>query len=120
MLQDILRKTWAYQEIMQEGREEGLQKGLTEGLQKGLTEGRQEGREEERQQRLKDQRQMLITFMQMHFPNITALAQKQANTIKDPEELQSLVLKLFAVQTEEQATQILLAVTQGKKAEISS
>jgi predicted transposase YdaD len=42
---DILRDTWAYQEIMEEGREEGreegLQRGLEQGLQKGLKEGLQ-------------------------------------------------------------------------------
>src|SRR5947208_14609281 len=103
MLQDILQNTWAYKEIMQEGLEKGLQKG------------REEGREEERQQRLKDQRQTLITIVQAHFPNIKDFAQKQANTVKDPELLQSLVLKLFAAQTEEQATQILLTVKPGQK-----
>ena len=103
MLQDILRDTWAYKEIMQEGLEKGLQKG------------REEGREEERQQRLKDQRQTLITIVQAHFPNIKDFAQKQANTVKDPELLQSLILKLFAAHTEEEATQILRAVNPRQK-----
>lgn len=91
MLRDVLRDTWAYQEIMQEGREE------------------------ERQQRLKDQRQILMTIIQTHFPNITNLAQKRVDAIKDPETLQSLVLKMFAVQTEEQAKQALLEVGKNKK-----
>ena len=91
MLQDILRDTWAYQEIMQEGR--------------------QEGREEERQQRLKDQRQMLMTIVQVHFPNIVHLAQERANAIKDPEVLQRLILKVITVQGEEEAQQILLSAS---------
>ncbi len=103
MLQDILRDTWAYKEIMQEGREEGLQKGLEEG--------RQEGREEGRQQRLKDQRQMLMTLVQVHFSNIAQLAQERADAIKDPEVLQSLILKMVAAQNEEEAKQILLSVS---------
>ena len=97
MLLDILRDTWAYQEIMQEG------------LQKGLEEGRQEGREEERQQRLKDQRQMLMSLVQMHFSNIAQLAKERADAIKDPEVLQSLILKVVAAQDEEEAKQILLS-----------
>ena len=91
MLRDVLRDTWAYQEIMQEGREE------------------------ERQQRLKDQRQILMTIIQTHFPNITDLAQKRADAIKDPETLQSLVLKMSAAQTEDQAKQALLEVAKIKK-----
>jgi len=109
MLQDILRDTWAYQEIMQEGREEGLQKGLEEGRQ----EGRQEGREEGRQQRLKDQRQMLMTLVHVHFSNIAHLAKERADAIKDPEVLQSLILKVVAAQDEEEAKQILLSSSQA-------
>ena len=105
MLQDILRDTWAYQEIMQEGREEGLQKGLEEG--------REKGREEERQQRLKDQRQMLMTIVEVHFSNIAQLAQERADAIKDPEVLQGLILKVVAAQNEEEAKQILLSVSRA-------
>ena len=97
MLPDVLRDTWAYQEIMQEGREEGLQ----------------EGREEERQQRLKDQRQMLMTIVEVHFSNIAQLAQERADAIKDPEALQGLILKVVAAQNEEEAKQILLSVSRA-------
>ena len=88
MLRDVLRDSWAYQEILQEGVEN------------------------ERQQELLRQRQALITFMQLHFPNVVHLAQKQADTVKDPETLQNLVLKLFAAQTGEQAAEVLLSVDQ--------
>ena len=103
MLQNVLRDAWAYQEILQEGREEGLQQGRQEGLQQAL------------QQRLEDQRQVLITFIQKHFPNLTSLAKKRAKAITDPEMLQSVVLKLLAAQTEEEAKQLLRAVAQEKK-----
>lgn len=96
MLHDILRDTWAYQEILKEGYEEGLGKGLEKGLEKG------------REQRLKDQRQMLVTFVQMHFPNSVELAKQRAETVKDPEVLQRLLLQMVATQTEQQAQQILL------------
>ena len=105
MLRDVLRDSWAYQEIMQEGREEGLQKGLEEG--------REEGREEERQQRLKDQRQMLVTLVEVHFPNIARLARERADAIKDPEVLQHVILKVVAAQKEEEAKQVLLTARQA-------
>jgi hypothetical protein len=91
MLRDVLRDTWAYQEIMQEGREE------------------------ERRQRLKDQRQAIMTMIQLRFPNTTRLAKQQADAIEEPEILQNLLLELLAIQTEEQAEQILLMVSQKKK-----
>ena len=83
-MRDVLRDAWAYQEIMEEGREE------------------------ERQQRLKDQRQMLMTFVQAHFPKLAHLAKEQADAINNPEALQNLSLRLLAAQTEEQARQVLL------------
>jgi hypothetical protein len=48
----------------------------------------------------------------MHFPNITSLAQKQAEAIKDPEVLQGLIFKVLAAEAEEEATLSLLAVSQ--------
>ncbi len=87
-MQDFLQESWLYQEIMQKGRDE------------------------ERQQRLKDQRQLLLTIIHMHFPNITNLAQKQAEAIKDPEVLQGLIFKVLAAEAEEEATLSLLAVSQ--------
>ena len=107
MHRDVLRDSWAYQEILQEGLQKGLEKGREEGLEKGL--------EKERQQRLKDQRQMLMTIVETHFPNVAQLAKKQAHAIKDPQVLQNLVLKVFAAQTEEQAMQMLFDVSLKKK-----
>jgi predicted transposase YdaD len=95
-MQDFLQDSWLYQEIMQEGFDKGIEKG----------------REEERQQRLKDQRLLLMTIIHMHFPNITNLAQKQADAIKEPGVLQGLIFKVLAAETEEEATQSLLAVSQ--------
>jgi predicted transposase YdaD len=81
MLQDVLRDTWAYQEILQEGREEGLN----------------------------SQRQMLVALVEAHFPNIVQLAQERAEAIKDPKGLQRLFLKLVAAQKEEEAIKVLLS-----------
>lgn len=91
MARDILRDTWAYQEIMHEGLEE------------------------ERKQRLKDQRQMLMALAQAHFPRLLSLAEKQAEAIEEPDVLQRLLLKLLAIQAEEEAQEALLSVEPGKK-----
>lgn len=91
MLRDALRHTWAYQEIMDEGREE------------------------ERQQELQRQRQTLMTFIQTYFPNITQLANQQAHAVNDPALLQSIILKVVTTQTEEQVVQTLFSVNQENK-----
>ena len=103
MFQDILRETWVYQEIGQEFFEEGLEKGLEQGLEKGF----EKGREEERKQRIQEQRQMLMSLVQIHFPDIIDLARQQAERINDPEVLRTLNLKLIAAQRLDEAKQIL-------------
>ena len=95
MFQDILRETGVYQEIGQEFFEEGLEKGL------------EKGREEERKQRIQEHRQMLMSLVQLHFPEITEQARQQAESINDPELLQTLSLKLLATQKLDEAKQIL-------------
>ena len=90
MYQDVLRESWVYQEIGQEFFEKG--------------------QEEERQRRLQGQREILMSFVQAHFPEITALAQQQADSITDPEILQNIVIKLLATQRLDQAKQMLLDI----------
>ena len=90
-MHDILRETPIYQEILQEGREE------------------------ERQQRLQDQRQTLIKLVQMRFPEVVSLAKKQADFVKDPEVLQNLIAKMFAVSTLQEAVQYLLDLPETDK-----
>ena len=94
MFQDILRESWVYQEIGQQFHEQGLE----------------QGREEERRQELQRQHQTLMSFVQLHFPELPALANQQTKSINDPEVLQSVITKLFAAQTAEEAKQILLEV----------
>ncbi|MDQ6643589.1 MAG: hypothetical protein M3Y76_04000 [Chloroflexota bacterium] len=96
MMQDLLRDSWLYQEIMQEGYDKGIE----------------QGREEEREEWLRRQRQLLMTIIQMHFPNTASLARQQVDAIKEPEVLQSLIFKVLESQTEEQATECLLLINQ--------
>src|SRR5437588_3971017 len=87
MYQDILQESWVYQEILQEGREQGLQA----------------------------LRQTLMSLMEMRFPALAPLAKQQTSTIKDPSVLQSVIVKLFAVQTAEEAEQYLLTLGNDAK-----
>jgi hypothetical protein len=86
MFQDILRESWVYQEIGQEFLEE------------------------ERQRRIQGQHEMLASFIQAHFPEITALAKQQTDDIKDPDVLQNVILKLLTVGTVEEAKSILYSI----------
>src|SRR6266568_5193519 len=54
MFQDILRESWVYQEIV----EEGLEKGREEG-------------------RIQEQQEMLIRLVQLRFPELLGLARQQ-------------------------------------------
>lgn len=98
MYQDILKESWVYQEIGQEFLEQGIEKG----------------REEERLREVQRQSQMLMSFVQTHFPEITALAKQQTEKIKDPEVLQSVILKLIAAQRLDEARQILLDISRSE------
>src|SRR6266487_125928 len=115
MLGDILRDTWAYQEIMEEGREEGLQKGLQEGLQKGMQEGLKAGLkaglQEGLQEGLQALRQILVSIIQRSFPELVPFAREKADLMQDPKVLQDVTLKLLAAQTIEEARQILHSAT---------
>jgi predicted transposase YdaD len=84
MLEDILEESWTYQEILKKGREE------------------------EHRQRVQEQRETLLSFVQMRFPELTLIAKQQISTINDPGALHDLIIKLFAVQTAEEARQELM------------
>jgi len=103
MHQDILRDSWVYQEIGQEFLEQGFEKGLEQGLEKGLVQGLEKGRE----QRLQDLRQMMLSLVQLRFPEIAEQASQQADSITDPELLKALSLKLLAAQQLDEAKKIL-------------
>ena len=88
MLDDILEESWFYQEIRRKGIEEG--------------------REEERQRRIQEQRDTVVSFVQMRFPELVPLAEQHLPFIHDPEELHNLILKLFAVQTVDEARRVII------------
>ena len=89
MLEDILRDTPVYQEVLAEGEEKGLEKGIKEG-------------------ELRAQRQTLLDIVQERFPAIARLAKQQADAIEDPEVLRRLTVKISIVKTSMEAEQYLL------------
>jgi predicted transposase YdaD len=89
MLEDILRDTPVYQEVLAEGEEKGLEKGIKEG-------------------ELRAQRQTLLDIVQERFPAIARLAKRQADAIEDPEVLRHLTVKISIVKTSQEAEQYLL------------
>ena len=98
MFDNILRESWAFQEILQEGLQEGRQKGLQEGRQKGLQEGRQKGLQEGQQKAYK---QNITTYLRVRFPTLLPFAQERLATLHDPELLLTLSSQIFAATTEE-------------------
>jgi predicted transposase YdaD len=82
----ILEKSWAYQEIKQEGRAEGVKQGL-ESLRK-----------------------VLIGAVQAHYPAQVALATRKAHEINDPEILQAVILQLLTARHEDDVQHILLSI----------
>jgi hypothetical protein len=67
MLKDILKESWASQEIAEEAREET--------------------RKEERKQALQRARQTLLSFVQARFPALMQLAEEQCNALETPEQM---------------------------------
>ena len=98
MFRDILKDSWAYQDILREGLEEGREQGIEEGRQK------------ERDANLKMWRQALMTFTETHFPDLSSLAKKRMAAVEDPMVLQRVIVSLFSAQTVEEARQYLLTL----------
>ncbi len=108
-MHDILRESPYYQEILQEGREEGIVKGLEEGLQKGRKAGLQEGLQEGVQKgKLEGQREALLAIVQFRFPKIARLAKRLVAANDDTASLQNLTVKISMAQTAEEAKQYML------------
>ena len=83
-MNNILRESPFYQEILQEGREEGLQEGL-EAL-----------------------RQAFLKIVEARFPKLLRLAKGQAAITNDPEELENLIVKVSIAKDAKEAQSLLL------------
>ena len=117
-LGDILRETWAFQELIQEGRVEGLKEGLKEGMREGMKEGMKEGIKEGRieglMQELQRLRRRLLGIVQAHAPELSDMVQKRADVIGDPEVLQDLIIEVSTARTKDEINQLFLAKDEEK------
>ena len=95
MLEDILRDTPVYQEVLAEGMEKGLEKGIKEGKLRAL-------------------RQTLLDIVLERFPEFVCLAKQQSEAIEDPELLRHLTVKIGVVRTSQEAEQYLLNPTSAE------
>jgi hypothetical protein len=102
--EDILKDTWAYQEIFQKGFLQGYQEAFQETLQR------------ERPQELRRQRKMPSRLVRLRFPKLTKLAKKCAKRNSDPAELQMIIDKIFSTKTKKEMKLVLLGIDSEKKA----
>jgi len=90
MLHDILKDTWVFQSIRQEGKEEGIEEGREEGAQQ-------------------TKKQDLLLFVEARFPTLLTLATQAVEQRPTVEQLQILLNKLYRMNTIEEAQAVLLA-----------
>jgi predicted transposase YdaD len=100
IMEDILEESWAYQEMVQKG----MAKGLEQGLKQGLEQGKQQGLEQAK----KEMEQLVVRFVEIQFPDLVSLANKQAEQAETSQKLQEILDKLFVAHTDNEAKTILL------------
>jgi predicted transposase YdaD len=96
MFEDLVRDTWFYQHILEQGLEQGMERGI------------ERGREQEREQTLRKTRLLLLDVVRVRFPDVIELAQQRANAMHDAEVLRRLIIKIAMAPTAEEARRFLL------------
>ena len=89
MVDEVLKESWAYQEIYFEGYKVGLREGL-------------------QQAELQRYRILLEVYIQRFFPALTDMAKQRGDAINSPITLYALLRKLFATDIEAEAKDILM------------
>ena len=87
-MQNILRETWAYQEMTQEARKEGQLEGL---------------------------RRAILKIVQKRFPEMETVTQKQIEDIMNPASLEDLLVNIGSAQNLQEALQALVMLDKGEK-----
>lgn len=107
LLHDILEESWAYQEMYEEATTKGLLKGIIEGLEQGREQGLQQGLQQGSE---KSARETLAQYVELRFPTLVSLLEREINDIHDAETLQRLLYDLFVARTTEDAQSMILHV----------
>jgi predicted transposase YdaD len=102
---NLFHNSWAYQELVADGKQEGRQEGLLEGLQEGRQEGLQEGRQEGRQEVLQE---TCIRYIEKRFPALTDQAKSQIGSISDIKRLQDVFDAMIDATTSAEVARILM------------
>src|SRR6266487_6577863 len=109
MLRDVMRETWAYQNIPQEGHEEEIPQRVQQAFLQGLHQAHKEI--------LQELRQTLLKVVRLRFPNVVRLAKKQTGDIEDSAILRDLIVKMSIAQSAEEAVVYLLEVDEDEDEE---
>ncbi|HKF36414.1 MAG TPA: hypothetical protein VKB35_05890 [Ktedonobacteraceae bacterium] len=109
MLRDVLRETWPYQNIPQEGHEEELPQQFQQAFLQGLHQAHKEI--------LQELRLTLLKIVRVRFPNVVRLAKKQTVGIEDVAILRDLIVKMSITQSAEEAVMYLLEVDEDEDEE---
>jgi len=86
MLHDILKETWVFQDVRQEGKEEGREEGAQQTKKRDL-----------------------LLFVEARFPTLLAQAKQAVEQRQTVEQLELLLNKLYRMNTIEEAQAVLLA-----------
>lgn len=98
MLDDFLRESSIYQDILAEGRQEGEKKGEARG------------KEEAKKERVLSLRGKILILVQTRFPQLKPLADQRIVLIEVPDPLEDLLLEIGMAQSVEEAQQYLQKV----------
>jgi hypothetical protein len=109
MLRDVMRETWAYQNIPQEGHEEEIPQRVQQAFLQGLHQAHKEI--------LQELRQTLLKIVRLRFPIVVRLAKKQTADIEDLVILRDLIVKMSIAQTTEEIIMYLLEVEEVEEDE---
>ena len=105
----LFQESWAYQEMVQEGRKEGLQEGLQKGEQKGLRKGEQKGK----QKGLEGLQEACIRYVQKRFPTLADQARQQIRLLSNIDRLQETFNTLLDATTAAEIEEILAHLSTG-------
>ena len=86
MLKDILEESWAYQEMIEEAQQKAEKKGMQQGLN--------------------TMRETILHLVQKRYPQLVISATQYVNQIEEPEQLSTIIDKLFDAQSNEEVAQL--------------
>lgn len=100
---DLLERSWVYQELVEEGKRRGFAKCIEEGKQRGFAKGVTEG-----------MRWSIHAAVQARFPALADLAKEQIEHIEDQDALHTVLVVISAASTERKVRSYLLALHVNK------